>query len=86
MLIIYIYLFLGEEAGVWFIDLKNGKGATGKGEPAHPADATFTMDSQSFFAMFTGEGKFFHVSFYALLFQLFLFILQIYNILEYICL
>ncbi|XP_014467653.1 PREDICTED: hydroxysteroid dehydrogenase-like protein 2 [Dinoponera quadriceps] len=47
----------GDEAGVWFIDLKNGKGATGKGEPSQPADATLTMDSQNFFAMFSGKLK-----------------------------
>lgn len=39
---------------MWFLDLKNGKGATGKGEPNQPADATLTMDSENFFAMFSG--------------------------------
>ena len=47
----------GEEAGVWFLDLKNGKGAAGKGEPSQPADAILTMDSQNFFAMFSGKMK-----------------------------
>ncbi|XP_032671768.1 hydroxysteroid dehydrogenase-like protein 2 isoform X2 [Odontomachus brunneus] len=54
---IYQFNVKGDEAGVWFIDLKNGQGATGKGEPSQPADATLTMDSQSFFAMFTGKLK-----------------------------
>ncbi|XP_051164255.1 hydroxysteroid dehydrogenase-like protein 2 [Leptopilina boulardi] len=54
---IYQFNVKGEEEGVWFIDLKNGKGATGRGEPNQPADAVLTMDSQNFFAMFTGKIK-----------------------------
>ena len=50
-----LYFFLGDEAGTWFVDLKNGNGLTGKGEPTHPADATLTMDSANFFAMFSGK-------------------------------
>lgn len=47
----------GDEAGVWFLDLKNGKGAVGRGEPNQPPDATLTMDSTNFFAMFAGKLK-----------------------------
>ncbi|XP_046411777.1 hydroxysteroid dehydrogenase-like protein 2 [Neodiprion virginianus] len=47
----------GDEASTWFIDLKNGKGTAGKGEPGQPADATLTMDSKNFFAMFGGKLK-----------------------------
>ena len=47
----------GDEASIWFLDLKNGKGAVGKGEPSQPPDAVLTMDSQNFFAMFTGKLK-----------------------------
>ncbi|KAL6432004.1 hypothetical protein ACFW04_007443 [Cataglyphis niger] len=54
---IYQFNVKGKEAGVWFLDLKNGKGATGKGEPNQPADATLTMDSENFFAMFSGKLK-----------------------------
>ncbi|XP_072761958.1 hydroxysteroid dehydrogenase-like protein 2 [Anoplolepis gracilipes] len=54
---IYQFNVKGKEAGVWFLDLKNGKGATGKGEPSQPADATLTMDSDNFFAMFSGKLK-----------------------------
>lgn len=54
---VLIYFFLGKEAGVWFLDLKNGKGATGKGEPSQPADATLTMDSGHFFEMFSGKCR-----------------------------
>ncbi|CAL1679289.1 unnamed protein product [Lasius platythorax] len=54
---IYQFNVKGKEAGVWFLDLKNGKGAIGKGEPSQPADATLTMDSENFFAMFSGKLK-----------------------------
>ncbi|XP_043477511.1 hydroxysteroid dehydrogenase-like protein 2 [Leptopilina heterotoma] len=54
---VYQFNVKGEEEGVWFIDLKNGKGTTGKGEPNQPADAVLTMDSQNFFAMFSGKMK-----------------------------
>lgn len=47
----------GDEASTWYVDLKNGKGSAGKGEPGQPADATLTMDSKNFFAMFTGKLK-----------------------------
>ncbi|XP_012262596.2 hydroxysteroid dehydrogenase-like protein 2 [Athalia rosae] len=47
----------GDEASTWFIDLKNGKGSAGKGEPGQPADTTLTMDSENFFAMFSGKLK-----------------------------
>lgn len=48
-------MFLGKESGMWFIDLKNGKGASGKGESSQPADATLTMDSKNFLDMFSGK-------------------------------
>lgn len=48
-------LFLGNEEGVWFLDLKNGDGSCGKGEPQVPADATLTMDSKNFHDMFSGD-------------------------------
>lgn len=47
----------GDEASTWFLDLKNGNGSVGKGEPTHPPDAVLTMDSQNFFAMFSGKLK-----------------------------
>ncbi|KAH0947275.1 hypothetical protein HN011_011471 [Eciton burchellii] len=54
---IYQFNVKGNEAGTWYIDLKNGKGAIGKGEPSQPADAILTMDSNNFFAMFSGKLK-----------------------------
>ncbi|XP_024947204.1 hydroxysteroid dehydrogenase-like protein 2 isoform X2 [Cephus cinctus] len=54
---VYQFNVKGDEEGTWFLDLKHGKGALGKGEPPQPADATLTMDSKNFFAMFTGKLK-----------------------------
>ncbi|XP_029051056.2 hydroxysteroid dehydrogenase-like protein 2 [Osmia bicornis bicornis] len=54
---VYQFNVKGDEASIWFLDLKNGKGAVGKGEPSQPPDAVLTMDSQNFFAMFTGKLK-----------------------------
>nr|XP_012217178.1 PREDICTED: hydroxysteroid dehydrogenase-like protein 2 [Linepithema humile] len=54
---IYQFNVKGKESGTWFLDLKNGNGAIGKGEPSQPADATLTMDSDNFFAMFSGKLK-----------------------------
>ncbi|XP_076761855.1 hydroxysteroid dehydrogenase like 2 isoform X2 [Xylocopa sonorina] len=47
----------GDEPGTWFLDLKNGKGEVGRGEPKQPPDATLTMDSQNLFALFSGKLK-----------------------------
>ncbi|XP_058463441.1 hydroxysteroid dehydrogenase-like protein 2 isoform X2 [Malaya genurostris] len=54
---IYEFNVKGEEAGVWFADLKNGTGKVGKGKPPIDADATLTMDSKHFFDMFSGKLK-----------------------------
>ncbi|XP_006558715.1 hydroxysteroid dehydrogenase-like protein 2 isoform X2 [Apis mellifera] len=47
----------GNEAGTWFLDLKTGDGVAGKGKPNQSPDATLTMDSENFFAMFSGKLK-----------------------------
>ncbi|XP_039754216.1 hydroxysteroid dehydrogenase-like protein 2 isoform X1 [Pararge aegeria] len=47
----------GKEEGVWHLDLKNGDGACGQGEPKNPADAVLTMDSNNFADMFAGKLK-----------------------------
>ncbi|XP_026324741.1 hydroxysteroid dehydrogenase-like protein 2 isoform X1 [Hyposmocoma kahamanoa] len=47
----------GKEEGVWHLDLKNGDGACGKGEPKAAPDATLTMDSGNFADMFAGKLK-----------------------------
>lgn len=52
---VYAFDVKGEEAGLWYLDLKNGSGKCGKGQSPTPADATLTMDSKNFFAMFSGK-------------------------------
>ncbi|CAH1116038.1 unnamed protein product [Phaedon cochleariae] len=54
---IFAFNVTGDEAGKWFVDLKNGSGSCGKGEPTQKADATLTMDSKNFFSMFSGKLK-----------------------------
>lgn len=47
----------GAEEGVWFIDLKNGSGSVGQGEPPSEAGCTMTMNSEDFAKMFAGQLK-----------------------------
>lgn len=47
----------GEEAGTWYLDLKNAPGKAGKGKPDFVPDATLTMDSKDFFNMLSGQLK-----------------------------
>ncbi|XP_075973837.1 hydroxysteroid dehydrogenase like 2 isoform X1 [Anticarsia gemmatalis] len=54
---VYQFNVKGKEEGVWHIDLKNGDGACGQGEPKNAPDATLTMDTQHFADMFAGKLK-----------------------------
>uniref|UniRef100_A0A7D9NLJ1 Hydroxysteroid dehydrogenase-like protein 2 n=1 Tax=Xenopus tropicalis TaxID=8364 RepID=A0A7D9NLJ1_XENTR len=54
---IYQFVLSGEESGNWFLDLKNGKGGVGSGEPSTKADVVMSMDSGDFIKMFTGKMK-----------------------------
>ncbi|XP_050692014.1 hydroxysteroid dehydrogenase-like protein 2 isoform X2 [Eriocheir sinensis] len=54
---VYAFEVTGDEAGKWFIDLKNGTGACGKGECPVTPDATFIMNGNNFFKMFSGSLK-----------------------------
>ncbi|KAK5640975.1 hypothetical protein RI129_009522 [Pyrocoelia pectoralis] len=54
---IYQFVVTGEESSTWFIDLKTGSGACGSGQSPQQVDATLTMDSKHFFAMFSGKMK-----------------------------
>ncbi|EEB14504.1 glucose 1-dehydrogenase, putative [Pediculus humanus corporis] len=47
----------GPSEGVWYIDLKNGKGQAGRGKPSVPPDATLTMSAKDFFDLFSGKLK-----------------------------
>jgi len=55
---IYVFQLKGKEPGTWFLDLKNGGGATGPGDAgvAKP-DVVMTMTSDNFAKMFTGKLK-----------------------------
>ncbi|CAB0007633.1 unnamed protein product [Nesidiocoris tenuis] len=50
---VFQFKLTGADEGTWFIDLKNGSGAAGKGEAPSTPDATLTMDGKNFFALFT---------------------------------
>ena len=52
---VFAYDVTGDNAGKWFMDLKNGGGSVGKGDPPGKADCTFTLDSEIFVQMFTGK-------------------------------
>ncbi|EFA09196.1 hydroxysteroid dehydrogenase-like protein 2 [Tribolium castaneum] len=54
---VFQFVVTGEEAGKWFVDLKNGSGACGRGDAPTTPDATLTMDSKNFFDMFSGKIK-----------------------------
>ncbi|XP_050323978.1 hydroxysteroid dehydrogenase-like protein 2 [Bactrocera neohumeralis] len=56
-LAIYQFHIVGNEGGVWYIDLKNGAGSCGKGVPEEEADATFAITSENFVEIFSGKMK-----------------------------
>ncbi|XP_037068994.1 hydroxysteroid dehydrogenase-like protein 2 isoform X2 [Pollicipes pollicipes] len=53
---VYQFEVSGDDAGQWFLDLKNGSGSCGRG-PASSPDATFKMSSDDFLKMFAGKLK-----------------------------
>ncbi|CAI9610277.1 unnamed protein product [Staurois parvus] len=54
---VYQFILSGAEQGTWYLDLKNDKGAVGKGEPSVKADVVMSLDSEDFVKMFTGKLK-----------------------------
>ena len=54
---VFAFEVQGAEEGKWFLDLKNGTGSSGKGEPPVAADATLIMNSDDFVKMFQGNAK-----------------------------
>ncbi|XP_076029048.1 hydroxysteroid dehydrogenase like 2 isoform X3 [Oratosquilla oratoria] len=54
---LYEFEVTGDEPGKWYLDLKNGSGSCGPGDPPATADVKFTMNSGDFFKMFTGSLK-----------------------------
>lgn len=53
----YQFNITGEEAGKWYLNLKQGSGSWGKGDVSSEADTTFTMDSSLFLSIFRGNMK-----------------------------
>ncbi|GIY42241.1 hydroxysteroid dehydrogenase-like protein 2 [Caerostris darwini] len=55
---VYAFQITGPANEIIFVDMKNGPGEVGKGEPpAGKADVIFTMDLDSFMKMFSGTLK-----------------------------
>ncbi|XP_022102793.1 hydroxysteroid dehydrogenase-like protein 2 [Acanthaster planci] len=55
---VYQFELKGDEAGQWYLDLKNGAGSAGSGTPPEGSpDVTMRMDSVDFVKMFKGELK-----------------------------
>ncbi|GJQ71891.1 hypothetical protein Trydic_g3002 [Trypoxylus dichotomus] len=54
---VYQFNLTGKNSGRWYLDLKNGPGAAGSGDSPTKPDATLTMDSKNFFALFEGKIK-----------------------------
>lgn len=47
----------GDEAGIWYLNLKDGSGSCGKGDGGVTPEATLTMEANHFFDMFSGKLK-----------------------------
>ncbi|XP_076440093.1 hydroxysteroid dehydrogenase-like protein 2 [Babylonia areolata] len=54
---VFQFNLTGADEGTWYLDLKNGTGDVGNGEPADRADCTMTMDSALFTDMFAGKAS-----------------------------
>jgi len=52
---VFSFNVTGEDAGKYFLDLKNGAGACGKGEAGDKVDCTMTMSAANFTKMFSGK-------------------------------
>merc|ERR1719315_535834 len=50
---VFAFNVTGDEAGKWFLDMKNGAGACGKGESSATPDCTLSMNSKDFVKMFS---------------------------------
>ena len=52
-----VYVFDIEGEGKWHVDLKNGEGSIGSGEPAAKPDVTIVLNKEVFLMMFNRELK-----------------------------
>lgn len=56
--------FSGVEDGLWYLDLKNGHGSSGKGKPEGKPDCTISMDYKSLLDLISGMFYFMIINFY----------------------
>jgi len=54
---VYAFDIKGNEAGKWYLDLKNGTGSCGAGEAPSSPDVTMSLKDTDFTKMFTGKLK-----------------------------
>ena len=52
-----VYVFDIEGEGKWHVDLKNGEGSIGSGDPAAKPDVTIVLNKEVFLKMFNRELK-----------------------------
>jgi len=45
----------GDDGGMYFLDLKNGEGSTGKGESPQKSDVTIAVSQADFVKLFSGK-------------------------------
>lgn len=53
----FSFVLTGTDQGNWYLDLKDGSGAAGEGDPPTSADVVITMKSSDFIKMFAGGLK-----------------------------
>ena len=54
----YYFFILGNDEGVWHMDLKNAPGSSGVGEPKATTDVTFSLKDTDFHKMFEGKQNY----------------------------
>ena len=52
-----VFVFAVENEGTWHVDLRNGSGSVGQGEPTCKADVTVTLSKEILLKMFNRELK-----------------------------
>ena len=57
----HLMIIPGNESGSWYVDLKNGSGSCGEGNPTSKPDVTFSLNDDVFHEMFQGQDFIFTV-------------------------
>jgi hypothetical protein len=55
---LFMFCFLGKEAGQWYLDLKNGAGSCGAGVAHCSPDVTMSLKDTDFTKMFSGTSNY----------------------------